>query len=168
MVAGGNEQIREVHPDFSSPSVTLDSVSLLASEAANVNAAVATIDFPGAFLNMELPTSGQQMYLCRRGRLATVAYALIHVDSVKLLETGEGLIDEVACQLIFMYPKVKGRRGKMVDYLGISFDSTCAHHVKVGMEGYLHRISEDHSGMAKQAFRRRATFRLGGSKIIVC
>ncbi|KAA8491680.1 Retrovirus-related Pol polyprotein from transposon TNT 1-94 [Porphyridium purpureum] len=76
MVAGGIEQLRELYPDYSSPTVSTDSVLLLAAEAARTNAAVATVDFPGAFLNVPLPDTGQHTYVRIGGALAKYLVAV--------------------------------------------------------------------------------------------
>ncbi|KAA8497524.1 Copia protein [Porphyridium purpureum] len=63
MVAGGNEQDRSEYSDCSSPTVATEAIFLLAAEAARSGAAVATIDFPGAFLNASIPDSDPHTYV---------------------------------------------------------------------------------------------------------
>ncbi|KAA8496448.1 hypothetical protein FVE85_0177 [Porphyridium purpureum] len=54
LVAGGNFQNRELHPDTSSPTVRVESLLTLAALAASQKRFVATVDFPGAYLNASM------------------------------------------------------------------------------------------------------------------
>jgi Reverse transcriptase (RNA-dependent DNA polymerase) len=55
IVAGGHLQDRNIYDNGSSPTVSTTSVFIVAAIAAKENRAVATIDFPGAFLNSDMP-----------------------------------------------------------------------------------------------------------------
>ena len=59
LVAGGHLQDREIYDKGTSPTVSTSSVFLVAALAASSNRAVACIDFPGAFLNVDMPEEGK-------------------------------------------------------------------------------------------------------------
>ena len=59
LVAGGHLQDREIYNKGTSPTVSTSSVFLIAALAASSNRAVACIDFPGAFLNVDMPEEGK-------------------------------------------------------------------------------------------------------------
>mmetsp|Transcript_12222 Transcript_12222/g.26739 ORF Transcript_12222/g.26739 Transcript_12222/m.26739 type:complete len:150 (+) Transcript_12222:465-914(+) len=55
LVAGGNMQNEELYPNKSSPTVSTDSIILFSALAACNGLAVASIDFPAAFLTCDIP-----------------------------------------------------------------------------------------------------------------
>ena len=55
LVAGGHLQDREIYDNGGSPTAATTSVFMVACIAATEHRKVATIDFPGAFLNAEMP-----------------------------------------------------------------------------------------------------------------
>jgi Reverse transcriptase (RNA-dependent DNA polymerase) len=55
LVAGGHQQDRSVYDQGSSPTVATAAILLVATMAAKEHRAVATVDFPGAFLHSEMP-----------------------------------------------------------------------------------------------------------------
>ena len=65
LVAGGHLQDRNIYDNGSSLTVSITSAFIAAAIAASENRAVATIDFPGAFLNSELPLDGDHAVLMR-------------------------------------------------------------------------------------------------------
>ena len=65
LVAGGHLQDRNIYDNGSSPTVSTTSVFIVAAIAAGENRAVATIDFPGAFLNSDMPLDGEHAVLMR-------------------------------------------------------------------------------------------------------
>jgi Reverse transcriptase (RNA-dependent DNA polymerase) len=64
IVAGGHLQDRNKYDNGSSPTVSTTSVFIVAAIAAKENRAVATIDFPSAFLNSNMPLEGDHIVLC--------------------------------------------------------------------------------------------------------
>jgi Reverse transcriptase (RNA-dependent DNA polymerase) len=63
IVAGGHLQDSDVYDNGSSPTVSTTSVFIVAAIAAKENRAVASIDFPGAFLNSDMPLDGDHFVL---------------------------------------------------------------------------------------------------------
>ena len=56
LVAGGNQQDRDLYDDLSAPTVAMSSVFTLLSIAAHENRTIAVIDTSGAFLNADMDT----------------------------------------------------------------------------------------------------------------
>ena len=71
LVAGGHLQDRNIYDNGSSPTVSTTSVFIVAAFAASENRAVATIDFPGAFLNSDMPLDGDHAVLMRLNKYLT-------------------------------------------------------------------------------------------------
>jgi hypothetical protein len=71
LVAGGHLQDRNIYDNGSSPTVSTTSVFIVAAIAASENRAVATIDFPGAFLNSDMPLDGDHAVLMRLNKYLT-------------------------------------------------------------------------------------------------
>jgi hypothetical protein len=63
LVAGGHLQDREIYDNARSPTASTTSLFMVAAIAASEGRAVATIDFPSAFLNSEMPTDGPQVLM---------------------------------------------------------------------------------------------------------
>ena len=78
LVAAGHLQDREIHDKGTSPTVSTSSVFLVAALAASNNRAVACIDFPGAFLNVDMPEVGKHVVLMRLNKFLTSV--LIRID----------------------------------------------------------------------------------------
>jgi Reverse transcriptase (RNA-dependent DNA polymerase) len=69
IVAGGHLQDRNVYDNGSSPTVSTTSVFIVAAIAAMENRAVATIDFPGAFLYSDMPLEGDHVVFMRMNKI---------------------------------------------------------------------------------------------------
>ena len=78
LVAGGHLQDREIYDKGTSPTVSTSSVFLVAALAASNNRAVACIDFPGAFLNADMPEVGKNVVLLRLNKF--LISVLIRID----------------------------------------------------------------------------------------
>ena len=78
LVAGGHLQDREIYDKGTSSTVSTSSVFLIAASAASSNRAVACIDFPGAFLNVDMPEEGKHVVLMRLNKFLTSV--LIRID----------------------------------------------------------------------------------------
>ena len=78
LVAGGHLQDRDIYDNGSSPTVSTTSVFLIASIAAKENRSLATIDFPGAFLNSDMPLEGSHTVFMRLNKYLT--NVLISID----------------------------------------------------------------------------------------
>jgi Reverse transcriptase (RNA-dependent DNA polymerase) len=68
IVAGGHLQDRDMYDNGSSPTVSTTSVFIV---AAKEDRAVATIDFPGAFLNSDMPLDGDHVVFMRINKYLT-------------------------------------------------------------------------------------------------
>lgn len=73
LVAGGHLQDRSIYNDGSSTSVFI-----ITAIAASENRSVATIDFPGAFLNSDMPSEGDHTVYMRRNKY--LINVLISID----------------------------------------------------------------------------------------
>ena len=71
LAAGGHLQDRNIYDNGSSPTVSTTSAFIVAAIAASENRAVVTIDFPGAFLNSEIPLDGDHAVLMRLNKYLT-------------------------------------------------------------------------------------------------
>ena len=78
LVAGGHLQDRSIYNDGSSPTVSTTSVFIITAIAASENRSVATIDFPGAFLNSDMPSEGNHTVYMRLNKYLT--NVLISID----------------------------------------------------------------------------------------
>ena len=65
IVAGGHMQDRYIYDNGSSPTVSTSSVFIIAALAAKEGRSLATIDFPGAFLNSDMPLEGDHVVYMR-------------------------------------------------------------------------------------------------------
>jgi Reverse transcriptase (RNA-dependent DNA polymerase) len=65
IVAGGHLQDRDIYDNGSSSTVSTTSVFIVAAIAAKEDRAVTTIDFPGAFLNSDMPLDGDHVVFMR-------------------------------------------------------------------------------------------------------
>ena len=78
LVAGGHLQDRSIYNDGSSPTVSTTSIFTITAIAASENRSVATIDFPGAFLNSDMPSEGDHTVYMRLNKYLT--NVLISID----------------------------------------------------------------------------------------
>lgn len=65
IVASGHLQERNIYDNGSSPTVSTTIVFIVAAIAAKENRAVATVDYPGAFLNSDMPLEGDHVVFMR-------------------------------------------------------------------------------------------------------
>jgi hypothetical protein len=65
IIAGGHLQDREIYDNGSSPTIDTSSVFMMAAIAAAEHRCVATMDWPGAFLNAAMPLKGKHSVLMR-------------------------------------------------------------------------------------------------------
>ena len=78
LVAGGHLQDRNVYDNGSSPTASTTSVFIIAAIAAKENRSVVTVDFPGAFLNSDMPSDGDHEVLMRLNKY--LSNILINID----------------------------------------------------------------------------------------
>ncbi|KAA8494428.1 Copia protein [Porphyridium purpureum] len=76
LVAGGHRQERELFPDSASPTVSTEALRSLAALAAHERRKVATVDFPGAYLNVSMPEEGPQVFVRLDRELSSVMVAI--------------------------------------------------------------------------------------------
>jgi hypothetical protein len=77
LVAGGHLQDRSIYDNGASPTVSTSSVFIVAGIAASEKRAVATVDFPGAFLYSEMPIDGPPIFM-KLNKFETMV--LCHID----------------------------------------------------------------------------------------
>ena len=73
LVAGGHLQDRDVYNNGASSTASTSGVFILTAIAARQNRAVATVDFPGAFLNSDMPLTGDHVVHMRLNKQLTAA-----------------------------------------------------------------------------------------------
>ena len=210
LVAGGHLQDKEIYNNGSSPTLSTTSLLIL-SAIASRNRAVAAIDFPGAFLNSDMPDSGDHVVLMRLNKfltsvlvkidptystyvqsngtcvvrlkkalygcvesaamwytklstdLASLGYTknkldmcvfnriekdnsqttlMLHVDDMKITSKNEFIIDQVIEEIEALYPGLSKQRGRIINYLGMTFDYSISGKVKITMANYIKDVLE--------------------------
>ena len=216
LVAGGHLQDRSIYNDGSSPTVSTTSVFIITAIAASENRSVATIDFPGAFLNSDMPSEGDHTVYMRLNKYLTnvlisidksyikyvndkgtcivklkkalygcvesarlwydklshdlykLGYAvnpydmcvfnriernkkqttlIIHVDDMMITTCDDTHIDKVINEIENLYPGLTKYRGKLLNYIGMTFDFGVKGKVKITMEGFIKELLEDCKGI---------------------
>ena len=191
LVAGGHLQDRGKYNDDSSPTDSTTSAFIITAIAASENRSVATIDFPGAFLNSDMPSEGDHTVYMRLNKHLTnvlisidksyIKYVndkgtciiklkktlygcvesaklwyentshdlsnlgftansydmcvfnriekntkqttlIIHVDNMMITTCDETHIDTVINEIENLYPGLTKYRGKLLNYIGMTFD----------------------------------------------
>ena len=202
LVAGGHMQDRNIYDDSSSPTVSTTSLFIVAAIAAREKRAVATVDFPGAYLHSDMPADKpvymklnkfetqvmciidpeferfvlpdgksvvklqKALYGCvesarlwyekiaadmeamgfvrnqydkcvfNRGAIGKQTTVVLHVDDMKVTAPDEKAIDDFLKELEGRYQSLSIKRGRILNYLGMTFDYTVQGKVKVTMKGY--------------------------------
>ena len=220
LVAGGHLQDRTIYDNGASPTANTSSVFMVAAIAATEGRAVATIDFPGAFLHSEMPDDDKpvlmrlnkfetkvliaidpsfKQYVLKNGTcvvklkralygcvesarlwyeklsgdLESVGFTknkhdmcvfnrieengkqstlVIHVDDVLVTACSEAVIDKIIDDICRMYRSLSVHRGRVLDYLGMTFDYSTIGKCKVTMKQYVSDLLEfckDIEGTAK-------------------
>ena len=211
IVAGGHLQDRDIYDNGSSPTVSTTSVFIVAAIAAKENRAVATIDFPGAFLNSDMPSEGDHVVFMRINKYLTnvltnidksyqkyvnpngtcvvklkkalygcvesaklwydkisndlikLGYTInnadicvfnrveknnkqttlvIHVDDMMITSTDDKHIDKIIHEIEQLYPGLTKIRGKVLNYIGMTFNYKESGKVKINMEGFIKDLLE--------------------------
>jgi hypothetical protein len=206
IVAGGHLQDRNVYDNGSSPTACTTSVFIVAAIAAKENRAVATIDFPGAFLNSDMPLDGDHVVFMRINKYLTnvltsldPAYKkfvnangtcvvklkkalygcvesaklwydklsadltklgykrnntdicvfnrtesnnkqttlVIHVDDMMITTSDDKNLDKIITEIENLYPGLTKNRGKVLNYIGMTFNFEVRGKVKITMEGFI-------------------------------
>ena len=212
LVAGGHLQDREIYDNGSSPTVSTTSVFIIASIAAKENRSLATTDFPGAFLNSDMPLEGSHTVFMRLNKyltdvlisidksymryvndkgtcivklkkalygcvesaklwydkishdLSVLGYnanaydmcvfnrtehnnkqttLVIHVDDMMISCCDDEHIDMVIDEIEKLYPGLTKHRGKVLNYIGMTFNFETAGQVRITMEGFIKELLED-------------------------
>jgi hypothetical protein len=212
LVAGGHLQDRDIYDNGSSPTVSTTSVFIIAAIAAKENRSLATIDFPGAFLNSDMPSEGTHAVFMRLNKYLTdvlisidksylkyvnekgtcivklkkalygcvesaklwydkisldlynLGYKsnaydicvfnrtennntqttlIIHVDDMMISCCNEKCVDMVIEQIENLYPGLTKHRGKVLNYIGMTFNFERAGQVKITMDGFIKDLLED-------------------------
>jgi len=210
LVAGGHQQDREIYNNGASPTASTTSLFIMMAIAASERRAVATIDFPGAFLHSEMPDDGKPVFMrlnkfetkvvvsidksyvrfvrkdgtmivklkralygCVESArlwyeklskdLESIGYVrnkvdmcvfnrieedgsqsslIVHVDDVFISANSEATIDKIISDISGIYPSLEIHRGRVLDYLGMTFDFTEVGKCAVTMHGYVSDLME--------------------------
>ena len=92
LVAGGHLQDRNIYNNGSSATASTSSIFMIAALAAREGRAVATIDFPGAFLNSEMPGEGDHEVLMRLNKCLSGILIGIDPSYKKCLNSNDTII----------------------------------------------------------------------------
>ena len=66
---------------------------------------------------------------------------VIHVDDMIITASSESRVDDVIKQIETIYPGLTKHRGKVLNYIGMTFDFTKEGKVKTTMEGFVKDLS---------------------------
>ena len=120
LVAGGHLQDRNIYNNGSSPSASTSSIFMIAALAAREGRAVATIDFPGAFLNSDMPCEGDHEVLMRLNEYLSGILIGIDPSNKKYLNSNDTIIVRLKKALYscvesskLWYDKISGDMGKL-------------------------------------------------------
>jgi hypothetical protein len=93
IIAGGHLQDREIYDNGSSPTIDTSSVFMLAAIAAAEHRCVATMDFPGAFLNGKMPLKGKHSVLMKLNKFLMGVLVKIAPEFAKFVRPdGTGVV----------------------------------------------------------------------------
>ena len=206
IVAGGHMQDRDIYDNGSSPTVSTTSVFIIAALAAKEGRSVATIDFPGAFLNSDMPLEGDHVVYMRLNKylsniliscdksykqyqntngtivvqllkalygcvesaklwydkisnnLKNLKYKInpydkcvfnriednnsqttliIHVDDMMISACDEHHVDTVIKEIELLYPGLSKTRGKIFNYIGMTFNYETKNKLVINMNGFI-------------------------------
>ena len=76
---------------------------------------------------------------------------VIHVDDMIITASNESRVDDVIQQIETIYPGLTKHRGKVLNYIGMTFDFTKAGSVKMTMEGFVQDLIEGCKDMPGKA-----------------
>ena len=120
LVAGGHLQDRNIYNNGSSSTASTSSIFMIAALAAREGRAVATIDFPGAFLNSEMPGEGYHEVLMRLNKCLSGILIGIDPSYKKYLNSNDTIIVRLKKALYgcvesskLWYDKISGDMGKL-------------------------------------------------------
>ena len=65
---------------------------------------------------------------------------LLHVDDMKIMSDSESIIDHVIDEIELIYPGLTKQRGRIINYLGMTFDYSVSGKVKITMENYVREV----------------------------
>ena len=65
---------------------------------------------------------------------------LLHVDDMKIISDSELIIDHVIDEIELIYPGLTKQRGRIINYLGMTFDYSVNGKVKITMENYVRDV----------------------------
>ena len=85
LVAGGDQQDKELYDNLSSPTASTTSVLAIASIAAHESRSVIVMDIGGAFLNADITNTGIKVHM-RLNRVLTAMLVLIDPEHAKFVE----------------------------------------------------------------------------------
>ena len=92
IVAGGHMQDRDIYDNGSSPTVSTTSVFIIAAIAAKESRALATIDFPGAFLNSDMPLEGDHVVFMRLNKYLSDVLTKLDKSYEKFINTNGTIV----------------------------------------------------------------------------
>ena len=93
IIAGGHLQDRNIYDEGSSPTIDTSSVFMIAAIAAAEHRCVATMDFPGAFLNSKMPLKGKHSVLMKLNKFLMGVLVKIAPEFAKFVRPdGTGIV----------------------------------------------------------------------------
>ena len=76
---------------------------------------------------------------------------VIHVDDMLITALHESRVDDVIQQIEIIYPGLTKHRGKVLNYIGMTFDFTKEGSVKITMQGFVQDLIEGCKDMPRTA-----------------
>ena len=73
----------------------------------------------------------------------TQTLLVIHVDDMIVTASNESRVDDVIQQIETIYPGLTKHRGKVLNYIGMTFDFTKEGSVKMTMQGFVQDLIEE-------------------------
>ena len=67
---------------------------------------------------------------------------LLHVDDMKVISSSEIIIDQVINEIEAIHPNLTEQRGRIVNYLGMTFDYSIPGKAKITMANYIRNVLE--------------------------
>ena len=76
---------------------------------------------------------------------------LLHVDDMKIISSSEIIINQVINEIEAIYPNLTKQRGRIINYLGMTFDDSILGKVKIIMANYIRDVLEGYADITGTA-----------------
>ena len=73
---------------------------------------------------------------------------ILHVDDMKITSNNESNIDQVIAEIEILYPGLTKQRGRIINYIGMTFDYSMHNCVRITMANYINEVLEGCTDMS--------------------